>query len=178
MSFRVRILCEDRTAERFLRRLCERHHVHVLEVLAAPAGEGNASAWVLRQYARLVQQRRSKRFQANLGLVVHIDGDQKGVKARKAELESELGAAPRQPDEAVAVCVPTWCIETWLLHLTQTGQPGEDVQVKNDPSWAHALSKISDGKAFVLAAAQWSVLQDAPPSLVDGRDELRRVFAK
>ncbi len=72
---RVHILCEDRLSERLLRRLCDAHHVRVLDVKLAPSSIGSASAWVKKQYPALVRLRRAKKHQQNLGLLVHIDGD-------------------------------------------------------------------------------------------------------
>ena len=132
-GFRVRLLCEDHRSERFLVRLCEQHGIRVLEVEVAPKGRGSAADWVRKRYPEAVRKRRSKNFQAGLGLVVHIDGDNEGVVVRKAQLAAgleEAGQAARAAEETVAVLVPTWCIETWLLHLAGLGQPAEDVQVK------------------------------------------------
>jgi hypothetical protein len=81
----------------------------------SPQGKGAASAWVLANYATQVRKRRSKSFQANLGLLVVIDGDNVGLEARLEQLEDELAAAsvkPRETNEPIAVFVPTWSIET------------------------------------------------------------------
>ncbi|MBL8919052.1 MAG: hypothetical protein JNJ54_09355 [Myxococcaceae bacterium] len=133
---RVRLLCEDRRAERFFRRLCEQAGVRVVGVEVAPDGQGSAADWVLSRYPALVRQRRAKAFQANLGLLVHIDGDAVGVTQRKTELDARLAAhsmEARQAAEPVAVCVPTWCIETWVLHLAELGTPAESVRVNRTP---------------------------------------------
>ena len=180
--FRVRILCEDRLSERFLRRLCEQHGVVVLDVTVSPKGRGSASDWVVGRYPDMVRQRRSKNFQTNLGLLVHIDGDNLGVQARKAALEAKLRESelpPREAAEAVATLVPTWCIETWLLYLAGIAQPAEDVQLKRDPDHGYrdALKQLESLGAVGIqqAAHAWRSLDPAPPSLVDGRAEAARV---
>jgi hypothetical protein len=133
-GFRVRLLCEDRRAERFFRALCAHHDVLVLDVQVAPSGVGSAADWVRKRYAAAVRLRRSKNFQQNLGLLVHIDGDDQGCVARKAQLGAELATyKPREPEEPVALFVPTWCIETWVLHLTGIAQPPETAKLKRDP---------------------------------------------
>jgi hypothetical protein len=107
---RVWILCEDRRTERFLRGLCKRYGIHVADVEPAPSGRGAAEAWVRRHYATYVRKRRSKNFQASLGLLVAIDGDKVGVEARLRELDTELRLADierRGDTEPVAIFVPT-----------------------------------------------------------------------
>lgn len=128
--WRVHILCEDRRAERFLRRLCERFEVRVDRVEVAPSGKGDASAWVLSRFPAAVAKRRSKNFQQFLGLVVHVDGDDVGFANRRRQLEQEL-EAPRSADEPVALMLPTWSIETWIAALC--GSPGvtEEAPLKN-----------------------------------------------
>jgi hypothetical protein len=174
--FRVRILCEDRTAQRFLTKLCERYKIDVY-VETAPKGKGCASDWVLARYPELVRQRRSKNFQQNLGLLVHVDGDNQGVAARKSQLEARLMAvqlAKLGGNEPVAIFVPTWCIETWLLHLTGIAQPPESVHLGHDPTYNAALRKLeADKKAPARAAAAWP--GSSVPSLQDGATEARRI---
>lgn len=181
-GYRVRILCEDRRSERFLTRLCESHQVEVLTVDVAPAGIGAASAWVLERYPDLVRQRRSKNYQHHLGLLVHVDGDNLGVAARKAALDARLVASPvpvRGVDERIALLVPTWCIETWLLHLSGIAQPPEDAKLKRDPdpTWRPALRQIESTETTSVrtAVSAWHTLVPAPSSLVDARVEARRI---
>ena len=53
-------------------------------------------------------------------LVVMVDGDASGVRARKASLSkacTEQGVPPPRDSDNVLVCVPTWNIETWLAYL-------------------------------------------------------------
>ena len=88
--YRVRILCEDRRSERFLRGLCKRFGVRILHVEVAPDSKGSASDWVLAKYAEAVGKRRSKNVQTTLGLLVHIDGDKHGFQARKAQMDDRL----------------------------------------------------------------------------------------
>lgn len=176
-GFRVRILCEDRLSERFLRKLCKARHIKVLDVQVAPAGKGAGSAWVIEKYAEMVRKRRSKNFQQNLGLLVHVDGDDVGVDARKRQLEKGLisqAIEPRGSDEPVAVLVPTWCVETWLLHLAGIAQPPETAQLKRDPKW-HGETERLKTLALDKAAVGWSSFEPAPPSLRDGRVEASRV---
>jgi len=180
--YRVRILCEDRRTERFLRRLCKAHDVRILDVEVAPSAQGAASAWVQARYARLVRQRRSRNFQAHLGLLVHIDGDNEGVRSRKEALDHELSKAgfdQRGSQEPIALFVPTWCIETWLLHLSGLAQPPETAQLKRDPdptcSAALRALEASEAHHLGVAVGAWRTLTPAPPSPVNARAEASRI---
>lgn len=180
-GLRVRILCEDTRSERFLVRLCKARGVAVVDVEKAPKADGSASAWVLARYPLLVRQRRSKNFQQNLGLLVHIDGDDVGVTARKAALDQRLAALsipPRDGAERIALLVPTWCVETWLLHLGAIAQPPETAKLKRDPdpTWRPALRQLeaTEATAIQSAVAAWSTAS-TPASVIDGRAEARRV---
>jgi hypothetical protein len=135
---RVRLLCEDRRTDRFLGHLCKRFDVQVLASDVAPAGQGDASLWVRRRYASCVKLLREHRHQRNLGLIVAIDGDNKGVHARNIELAAELanaGVPPREEDEAIAVFVPTWSIETWLALLCTGATVVEAEPLKDHPAF-------------------------------------------
>ena len=87
---RVRVLCEDRRAERFARALCAQHGVELLRDGVDVAPSNGGAAWVLARYAKHVRLLRSKNYQRNLGLIVHIDGDNQGVTARKTALDARL----------------------------------------------------------------------------------------
>lgn len=180
---RVRILCEDRLTERFLRALCDEHGVRVVEVEIAPAGRGSAADWVLARYKHLIQRTRSKNFQRHLGLLVAIDGDVFGVDARLRQLadclQSPPAVPPRDAEEPVALFVPSWCIETWILWLTGLAQPPETAQLKRNtpPAYQAPLQRLNaDERALIRSAVKaWRSLDPAPPSLVSARVEGERV---
>jgi hypothetical protein len=177
---RLRILCEDRRTERFVRRLCERYRIQVVvppEV--SPHGKGAASAWVLASYAKLVRQRRSKSFQANLGLLVVIDGDNVGLRRRLQELDEKLDAAGlehRDPNEPIAIFVPTWSIETWLAHLHGSQGLDEGRALKDDGElrelWRDGTAEAA---ACKTAAAAWGTTPAPLPSLLAAYGEAPRV---
>lgn len=182
-NLRVRILCEDRRTERFLRGVCRRFGLQVLDVVVAPSAGGAASAWVAANYPKQVRLLRSKKYQRNLGLIVHIDGDNRGVNGRKADLDGRLTSdqpalAARAPTEAIAVLVPTWCIETWLLHLSGIAQPPESDGLKRDPDtqYSAALHQLDSTLADSIRAAVAAWPGTTPPSLADGHGELQRVL--
>lgn len=179
MADRVRLLCEDRRTERFLRALCKRRDTRVLESEIAPAGRGDASVWVVKRYAASVRLLRSRRHQQNLGLIVAIDGDNKGVASRKAELAAalaEAGVSPRQDDEAIAILVPTWSIETWLALLCSLGSVSASEPIKEHPNFRHHWDEgTADAATISTAAGAWRNGTVTAPSLADGYSEAERV---
>ncbi len=176
---RLRILCEDRRTDRFVRRLCERYGVQVLSVERAPNGKGAASAWVRHRYPHAVRLCRSKNFQQNLGLLVVIDGDNRDLDGRLRELGAELDAldVPKiGPADPIAVFVPTWSVETWLAYLCE--QPGVDESrsLKDDPAdralWADGAVEAA---TIRQAVAAWNPRAVALPSLTAAYREAGRV---
>lgn len=177
---RVRLLCEDPRTDRFLRKLCKRFNVWVLESDVAPNGRGDASVWVRRRYASSVARLRARRYQRNLGLIVAIDGDNKGVSARKAELAAELAAVhmpPRADDEPIAVFVPTWSIETWLALLCGAENVTETEPLKDHPDFRKFWEDGTvEAKAIATAVEAWKGDIAPLPSLADGYEEAARVW--
>ncbi len=178
---RVRIVCEDRLSERFLGSLCERFHLRVIDVDVAPSGRGAGSNWVTKRYPGAVKLRRAQRHQANLGLLVHIDGDDCGVEGRKRELDHALedgGLPPREASERIAVLVPTWCTEAWLLHLSGIAQPPESEKLKRNPVSAYQseLRRLASDTTATIKAAVQAWPSSAIPSLSDGHEELQQVL--
>jgi hypothetical protein len=177
---RLRLLCEDRRTERFIRRLCERYRIELMQPPeVAPVGKGAASAWVLRSYASQVRKRRSKSFQANLGLLVVIDGDNVGMEARLRELDAELRLAkaePRGDAEPIAIFVPTWSIETWLAHLSGIEGIAETRPLKGDGEM-RALWRDGTTEATTIRAAvgAWNGSDTPLPSLLAAYAEAPRV---
>lgn len=183
---RVWLLCEDPRTGRFLRRLCRRFQIEVLDVIVSPNGKGSASAWVIKNYAKWATRLRSKRHQVKLGLLVHVDGDNLGVASRKAQLDASLQSemrGRRSPEEPIAIFVPTWCIETWLLHLAGIAQPLESTKLKRtgtDPSYLTAVRDLEAAEADAIrrAVAAWPGTPSIAallPSLVDASQEAHRI---
>jgi hypothetical protein len=177
---RVRLLCEDRRTERFLRKLCKHFNVWVLESEVAPDGRGDASVWVRTRYASSVARLRSRRNQRNLGLIVAIDGDNRGVPARKEELAAELAAmrvSPRADDEPIAIFVPTWSIETWLALLWGAENVTETEPLKNHRDFRNLWEDgTAEATAISSAVEAWRGDVAPLPSLADGYEEATRVW--
>ena len=176
---RVRLVCEDRMTERFLSRVCQRQKISVLHVDIAPSGKGAASAWVRRRYPDFVKLQRSKNYQRNLCLLVAIDGDNRGVSVRKLELAQELsssGAEAREPEEPIAVFVPTWSIETWLASLVDSRTHDEDRPLKEDSAVRHFWQdEARKAQTINTASNNWRAGLPLPPSLAEAYTEGERI---
>lgn len=173
------ILCEDREQERLVRRLWE-HHPHagrIIRVEIAPAGRGSGAQWVASHYAAQARAYRSQANHLNNGLVVVIDGDNLGVDGRQQQLQEALRAdqqPERTKEERIAILVPTWSIETWLLWLCGFSID-EQTPYKGTPVYR---SGCDSGSVTPLRASQeWEREPRAgePAGLTEGRKELARI---
>jgi hypothetical protein len=115
------------------------------------------------------------------GLLVAIDGDDKGVTTRKSELEEALkaqAALPRAADEAIAVCVPTWSIETWLAWLCGWEHVDESTPYKAHAAYQQAARRgeIDTRRALdAWMSGPRSGEAERVPSLAEGRRETTRL---
>ena len=175
----VVILCEDKAHERFFRKLVQRLGHRLIRVEVAPSGEGDASQWVLAHVAGEVRAHRSYANHLSSGLVVVVDGDDKGVARRKQSVDDTLHAAGldrRGRGETILIAVPTWSIETWLLWLCGVRDLNEEESLKD-------RGKQEEGKGVVSVSAAVEAWMAPPdpneptvvPSLSDGRLEMDRL---
>lgn len=176
---RFTVLVEDRMLERFVRECLYALGVrrHEIRFQPSPAAQGSAKQWIDRQYPAQVRAHRRHAAQ-NIALIVGTDADEHTVRQRIQRLDDALKAAgldPRSPHEKIAILVPRWHIETWLLHLN-----------------GHAVDEDTEYKDRVLgidinAAAREFIgrfrehLRDPNSgsnllSLVSAFEEMRRIF--
>jgi hypothetical protein len=166
------LLGEDQNHERFALGLMRRlgFNSQPVKVFLSPSGRGAASAWVTAQYADVLRRTVRIRPGERVALVVMIDGDRVGVRQRKHELAEALRMRhfpARSETEPLAVLVPTWSIETWLIGLRD--DLNETTPLKEylrDPTREH----------FAQAIERIVVPLDEEPlhSLSDGHNEVRR----
>jgi hypothetical protein len=124
---RVVLLVEDRSLERFAREVLLQLGFHRCEVrvIEYPAGRGSAKQWVEKRYPTEVKAYRREANHQQVALLVGTEADEKTVADRFRLLASKLtdaGHAERNDTERIALWVPKWNVETWILHLS-----GEDV---------------------------------------------------
>ena len=170
------VLAEDKRTERFFRCLLGElgFSTRRFRFVTAPSGKGAGDAFVARRYAGEVRALRSKNYQKGLRLIAVRDEDGLGIERRKRELDQVLEDSkndPRKFAENIATPVPARNIEAWLLALI-----GEKTDESAD--WKQDFERrYRDREREVLrqAAANWHRLDGAPPSLQDGRDEMRRI---
>lgn len=123
MSRRVAItvLCEDAQHEAFARSFCKKalgRTVRDIQVEKSPKGRGAGANFVLKKFPRFLQQYRGSH--AGVALIVIVDGDTAGVRARMKQFDKECedaGVPARQPGDPAYLFVPVREIETWLAYL-------------------------------------------------------------
>ena len=176
-GLRVELLCEDSEHEAFARRLLKskfklnRRQVFVSK---APAGQGAASQWVLQRYRDLVQRATAKVYQKNLRYLVIVDGDSAGHHSRKQALSR---SEPQAPLARIAIWVPTWEIETWVLWLTSCPVDGHDVDETR--SYKQHMSQTRFFEVLDDAVQAWQPARPEEssklPSLANARIELEKL---
>lgn len=141
-----------------------------VKVWRAPSGAGSASAWVIKRFAERLCQTTRKRPKEQVALLVMLDGDNEGVLQRKRQLDEALiqaGQVPRQDGEPVALLIPTWSVETWLLDVSD-----ESTSVKQRLRSGEETAAMFERVATRLQKRR---LEGAAASLADARAELDRV---
>ena len=146
----------------------------------APNGMGAASDWVIKRYPELMRRYPLRYPNENVALVVAVDGDNQGHRRRKLRFDEELSQRnmnPREERERVAICLPTWSVETWVACLCAWNPPSgpldESRSFKLDVDRALTSGQLS----LANAVENWS---QTPPlalsSLDDARIEFRRAL--
>jgi hypothetical protein len=146
-----------------------------VDVRLAPDGRGSASQWVVAAYPEVERTMRAARKQLNLGFLVVVDGNSVGRETRMQEL---CGWPDRRSStDRIAIWVPTWNVETWVLWLCARQVNGRDVD--EQASYKNQISKSDFGSLSAQAAAKWEPpLPSEPasvPSLAAARAETTRL---
>jgi hypothetical protein len=151
-------------------------HRREIRVRRCPAGRGSAKQWIDREYSIEVQAHR-RRGVENIALVVGTDADEQSVQLRAQRLADALqaaGRAPRAHQERIALWIPKWNIETWLLFLN-----GSDVdEGTNYKNQVRDVDFEVSAREFVRRFRQWGRDPAAVinlPSLVWAFEETRRI---
>jgi hypothetical protein len=180
---RLHVLCEDDLHQRFVERLADRWSIGPRQrrIDAAPRAEGSAAHYVLSRYVAAVKGWRAESHDANVALLVVVDGDERGVASRRQQLAQALKGAQVEalaPSDPVVVIVPTWHIETWIAWLCGHRPIDERTRYKPDDGPGGVVGrKIRSGEYSPRRAADaW--LPPASdegahvPALTDARREL------
>lgn len=172
-NVQITLLCEDDQHEAFSRRFLQKRgwEKRRIRVQKAPKGAGSAEQFVRNSVPQeLKEARRNNRV-----LIVMIDGDNRGVKGRIADLDAackKRGIPPRQSTDKVLFIVPTWNIETWLAYLD--GQKVDET--KKDYSYLEYPRECRRHvKVLVGMCQQGKLRQPAPPSLDAACKEWTRI---
>ena len=174
---RVTVLVEDRALERFAREvlLVLRFHRREMRFEVHPAGRSSAKQWVEKRYPVEMRTYRSKVKFQQIALLVGTEADEQTVAHRSRNLAAKLtdaGLAGRNDDERIALWVPKWNVETWILYLS-----GEDVDEEanyrtklRDPDYP-AVAKAFVSRFHVSSDERTATL----PSLEMAFEETRRL---
>jgi hypothetical protein len=175
---RFTVLVEDRPLERFVRECLYAmgvHH-HEVSIVPYPAGRGSAKQWIDREYSIQVRNHR-RRGSENRALIVGTDADEQTVLQRVQRLArvlQEAGREPRAPQERIALWVPRWNIETWLLSLS-----GREVdEAANYKGQAREVDIKAAAREFVRRFRLYTHDPGAEsplPSLISTFEETKRI---
>ena len=161
------LVCEDSQQETFARRFLNKAGwpTRRMRVEKAPTGQGSGEQFVRESFPTELAAYRAKAHQVGQALVVFIDGDDKGMAARLAQLDdicTSEGIDPRKVGERVGIFVPTWRIETWFAYLDGT----EADETKNNyPRLDRPRECQRHVNALCEMCQQGNLRQPAPPSL-------------
>ncbi|HLM71958.1 MAG TPA: hypothetical protein VK459_04695 [Polyangiaceae bacterium] len=174
---RVVVLCEDKAHLSFIIRLVD--HLNLQPVRYERCGD---STGVLRRLGVEVDALRRRKHQKNLGLVILIDADEKGLQGRVNELleriVTDTSDGARTEAERVALVVPAREIETWYVHLCfPAARPVDEMRddYKKSPEWRQLDKDV--GAAAKRAVDAWEPEPGRvdPASVTAARKELSRV---
>jgi hypothetical protein len=122
-------------------------------------------------------QAHRRRSAENIALVVGTDADERTVQQRVqrlAEVLQEAGREARSPQERIAIWVPRWNIETWLLFLNRR----EVNEVANYKDQAREVDIKAAAREFVRRFRQYihdPGTEPHLPSLVSAFEETKRI---
>ena len=175
-NVQIVLLCEDTQHETFVRRFLAKAgwSMHRLRVLKAPRGRGSAEQWVKTRFPTELAAYRRRRVVAQ-ALIIILDGDNRGVQTRQAELDAACrlhNIDIRTPDERVMVLVPTWNIETWIAYLT--GQTVDET-TRDYPRLARPRECQAGVGALIAMCQDSGLRQPAPSSLAAACVEYARL---
>jgi hypothetical protein len=174
---RVTLLVEDRYLERFARKVLSqlRFGEHEIRVVPYLVGK-NAKQWVTKEYPQQVRAHRREASRQSVALLVCTDADEQSVAQRQAALETALKGgdeAARGERERIALWIPKWHIETWLLFL-------DGKSVDENTSYKNALKDPDFRAAADRFVELWRTSQrdsgiDVLPAMKDAFQETIRL---
>lgn len=184
---RLRVLCEDALQQGLVERLADRWQIGPRQrhIDASPAARGSAARYVLDHFVDFVRTWRAHSHDENVGALVVIDGDERGLAHRRQELAERLrtaGEGPLDPtDPRFVIIVPCWHIETWIAWLYGHRPVDEHTRYKSADPHGRDVGRLIESGAYSprLAAQAWTppAADEAShvPSLTSARQELRRL---
>ena len=159
------IYCEDKQQECFARKFLYGMGwtKNDIRIPPYPIGRGSGEQWVREAYIKeLALYHRKLRTYARIAIT---DGDNLGFENRIKQIEQACittGVEPRSKNDAVAIVVPTWSIETWIKFLDGDEYDEQQKTVKNKKNECKCYPAVDR----LLELCKTTGLQeDAPSSL-------------
>lgn len=121
---KIVVLCEDQRHEMFARRVLKRlGYSGRYDIFFKISDSGSAEQFVREQFATVLRSVRQRRSKAESWMLTVIDADNRSCADRISQFDDELaskGYDSRGADEQVAIWIPKWSVETWLLYLSSS----------------------------------------------------------
>ena len=128
------VLAEDLRSARLVQQTLARSGRYKnVRLKISPRADGSAEQWVRQQFPAELRDYRSARARRTGALVVHTDADGGTVDDRLNALHAacvECDTAVVDADDLVALLIPKWSVETWVLWLSGDGLQSEEESVK------------------------------------------------
>ena len=170
------LLCEDKQQSTFVYRfLIEMGwRKNQIRIRSAKPGKGSAEQFVRNRFPKELNEHRA-RPSVSRALMVMMDGDNRGISGRMAELAdacTKAKTSPRtQKEQDVLVFIPTWRIETWLAYLESETV---DETKRDYPRLPRPRDCARHVDTLVKMCRNKALRKPAPASLAAACDEYRR----
>ncbi len=169
------LLCEDRQQSAFMIRFFSTMGWNRRRIRVLPFANMSGEQHVRLNFPKELEAYRKRKNKVRCGLAVMIDGDNQGVVKRIRQLDDECKRHEveiRNNDEAVAIFVPTWHIESWITYLD--GQEVDENR-RGYPSLNRARDCKKHVDELVKMCRHQQLDQPTPPSLVRSCEEFYRL---
>lgn len=144
-----------------------------LRFKSSPLAKGSAEQFVREEFPKEIEAYRRNRNRVGCELVAMLDGDADGVDARFRALDeacNQASVSPRDNADHVAVFVPTWDIETWLVYLS--GETVDEAK-RNYPRLERPRDCRPHVESLVKMCRERRLREPAPSSLMSACQEYR-----
>jgi hypothetical protein len=166
----VVVLAEDLRSFNLIRRsLLRSGRYRNVRPRISPRADGSAEQWVRQQFPTELQAYRAARSRRSAALAVHTDADGNTVEHRVDQLRracDDRGTPPVDAGDLVALLIPKWSTETWLLWLTGSGVQVEHETLKHQCDNGDARTIPAAERIFELTRPNTPLPDPVQPSFL------------